>query len=442
MNAIKKLPPPTNHLIASELPIYIEKQLKSHSRYILCYKHLLNQHRNTFVKRDTLIDTEQRVALILTAMEKGFRIEFHTLMNLKRSYESTLFNLREEMQGKLGSAIRVNSNRDLGNLLFNNLGLSPLRRTPTGNSSASIDVLERLRDSYSDVYPFLKSVIEFKNAQSLIKSVKTISKKLDLQDRIHPEFNHSTCPTGRIYSYIQNLPKEVRKVLIPDEEGNAFIELDWSQQELRILAALSQEPVFLDCLDRNEDLHKRVISEMFHKPIFEVKDEERKIGKTINYALIYGQEAPGLSWKLNIPLKKAQELIDQYFLSLLMIRKFKDESRERFLSEGYSETAFGRKTQLDLIGSKRARELRRGFNHIFQGTGADILRMTLVRLNEALVGQMAKLKFCAHDAIYIEAKEELSEEIGELAKSIMEIEFKGVRLPVTVKIHNNLSMGD
>jgi DNA polymerase-1 len=375
-------------------------------------------------------------------MEEGFRVDVHTLMSLKRSYESILSNLKKEIQHKLGNAVRPNSNRELGDLLFNNFALPPLRTTPTGNPSVSIHVLERLCDSYSNVYPFLKSVIEFKSVQSLIKSITTVSKKLDLEGRIHPEFNHSTCPTGRIYSYIQNLPKEVRKVLIPDEQGNVFIELDWSQQELRILGALSQEIVFLDCFARNEDLHRRVISEMFHKPISEVTDEERKVGKTINYALIYGQEAPGLAWKLNIPLKKAQELIDQYFSSLLMIQRFKDNSRERFLSQGYSETAFGRKTQLDLTGPKRERELRRGFNHIFQGTGADILRMTLVRLNDALTGRKAKLKFCSHDAIYIEAKKEVSEEIGGLARSIMEIEFKGVRLPVTMKIHNNFSMGD
>jgi len=391
---------------------------------------------------DELVDIEQRITLILREMEEGFRVDVHTLMNFKRSYESTLFSLKKEMEDELGKAVRVSSNRELVDLLFNNCGLPPLRRTPTGNPSVAIDVLERLCASYSNIHPFLKSVIEYKNAQSLIKSVKTISKKLDLQGRIHPEFNQLTCPTGRIYSYIQNLPKEVRRILIPDEEENVFIELDWSQQELRILAAFSQEPVFLDCFDRNEDLHKRVISEMFHKPVFEVTDEERKVGKTINYALIYGQEAPGLSWKLNLPIRKAQGLIDQYFSSLPMIQKFKDESRERFLCEGYSETAFGRKTQLDLTGPKKERELRRGFNHIFQGTGVDILRMTLVRLNRALIGTQARLKFCAHDAIYIEAKKEISEEIGELARSIMEIEFRGVRLPVTMKIHNNFSMGE
>jgi DNA polymerase-1 len=375
-------------------------------------------------------------------MEEGFQVNVHTLTSLKASYESIFFRLKKEIEGKLGKAARINSNRELAGLLFNHLHLPSLRSTPSGKPSVSIDVLERLNDSYADVYPFLRSLIEFKNTQTLIKSIKVVSKKLDLQGRIHPEFNDSTCPTGRIYSYIQNLPKEVRKVLIPDEEENAFIELDWSQEELRILAALSQEPVFLDCLDRNEDLHKRVISEMFHKPVSEVTDEERKVGKTINYALIYGQEAPGLAWKLNIPLKKAQELIDQYFSSLPMIQKFKDESRKKFLTEGYAETVFGRKTQLDLTEPKRERELRRGFNHIFQGTGADILRMTLVKLNEALTGGKAKLKFCSHDAIYVESKKEVSEEIGEFARSIMEIEFKGIRLPVTMKIHNNFSMGD
>jgi len=101
----------------------------------------------------------------------------------------------------------------------------------------------------------------------------------------------------------------------------------------------------------------------------------------------------------------------------------------------------GRKTQLDLIGPNKARELRRGFNHLIQGTGADILRITLVRLNEALIGTQAKLKFCVHDSIYLEAKKEVSEEIGELASSIMEIEFKGVWLSVIIKIHNDFSMG-
>ncbi|NWG03574.1 MAG: hypothetical protein HXY44_12035 [Syntrophaceae bacterium] len=382
------------------------------------------------------------ISFILKEMEEGFRVDVNTLMNIKRSYESTLFSLEKEIQAKSGKAVRIDSNRELGDTLFREFSLPSLRNTPTGKPSVAIDILEKLCDSHSDTHPFLKSVIECKNVQSLIKSTKTIFKKLDSQGRIHPEFNHSTCPTGRIYSYIQNLPKEIRRVLIPDQEGNVFIELDWSQQELRILGSLSQEPVFLDCFARNEDLHRRVISEMFHKPISEVTDEERRAGKTINYALIYGQEAPGLAWKLNVPLKKAQELIDQYFSSLPTIRRFKDEMKERFLREGCSETFFGEKTRLDLVGPSRERELRRGFNHIIQGTGADILRITLVRLNEALMGTEAKLKFCAHDSIYLEARKEDSEQVAALARSIMEIDFRGVHLPVTIKTHHDFSMGE
>jgi DNA polymerase I len=389
-----------------------------------------------------LMDVEKRVTLILKEMEDGFRVDVHTLMNLNRTYESILLSLRKEMEEELGKTVRVNSNRELGDLLFHEFNLPSLRRTPTGNPSVAINILERLCDSYSNVYPFLKSLIEFKNIQILIKSVKTVSKKLNLQGRIHPEFNHSTCPTGRIYSYIQNLPKEVRKVLIPDEETNVFIELDWSQQELRILVALSREPIFLNCFARNQDPHKKVISEMFHKPLSEVTDEERKVGKTINYALIYGQEAPGLAWNLNISLNQAQELIDQYFSSSPMIQKFKDESRDKFLSTGYAETAFGRRTKLDLAGPNKEKELRRGFNHIIQGTAADILRITLIRLNEPLIGPAAKPKFCAHDSIYLEAKKEDSEEVAELARSIMEIDFMGVHLPVAIKTYHDFSMGE
>jgi DNA polymerase-1 len=180
---------------------------------------------------DELVDSEKRVNLILEEMEKGFRVDVHALMNLKRSYESTLLRLNKEMQEKLGKALRVNSNRELGDLLFHDFSLPSLRRTSSGKPSVAIDVLERLCNSYSDVYPFLRSVIGLRKVQALTKSVKTVPKKLDLQGRIHPEFNHSTCPTGRIYSYIQNIPKDVRKVLIPDEEGNVFVELDWCQQE-------------------------------------------------------------------------------------------------------------------------------------------------------------------------------------------------------------------
>ncbi len=388
------------------------------------------------------VEIKRRIAPILKEMEQGFRVEIHKLMDFKTGYESTLFRLNQEMQEELGKAPRVNSNRDLADLLFNNFCLPSLKRTPTGKPSVAIDVLGRLCDLYPHTCPFLKSLIEFKNVQSLGKSVKTIFKKLDLQGRIHPEFNQTGCPTGRIYSYIQNLPKEVRKVLTPDEEGNVFIELDWSQQELRILAALSQEPIFLDCFARNEDLHRRVISEMFHKPISEVTEGERKIGKTINYALIYGQEAPGLAWKLNIALKKAQELIGQYFSSLPMIQRFKDELREKFLRQGCAETVFGRKTHLDLTGSNKEKELRRGFNHIIQGTGADILRMTLVRLSEALKCQKAKLKFCAHDSIYFEARKEGSEKASQLARCVMEIDFIDVHLPVAVKTYHDFSMGE
>lgn len=112
----------------------------------------------------------------------------------------TLSGLKKEIQEKLGRTIRLDSNMELGTLLFNDFGLPSLRLTPSGSSSVSIDVLERLFDSYPSAYPFLQSVIGFKNVQPLIKSVKAIYKKLDPQSRIHPEFNHSTCPTGRIYS--------------------------------------------------------------------------------------------------------------------------------------------------------------------------------------------------------------------------------------------------
>jgi DNA polymerase-1 len=389
-----------------------------------------------------LVDREGRLDFILKEMEEGFRVDARTLTNLKMDHESALSRLKKDTLAKSGKTFRLNSNRELGELLFRDFCLPSLRSTPSGKPSVASDVLERLCHLHSDACSLLRLVIEFKNVQSSVKALKTVLKKLDLRGRIHPDFNQTTCPTGRIYSYIQNLPKAVRKVLIPDTDENVFIELDWSQQELRILGALSQEAVFLDSFAKGEDLHRRVISEMFDKPISEVTLEERKIGKTINYALIYGQEAAGLSWTLNISRKRTQELIDQYFSALPMIKRFKKECRERFLETDRALTPFGRGTKLDLTGGNRARELRRGFNHLIQGTGADLLRITMVRLHEALKTENARLKFCAHDAIYFEAKREAAQEVAELAKSIMEIRLEGVLFPVMVKIHTDFSMGE
>jgi len=397
---------------------------------------------NPGISRETLSIHEEEIVLILDEMEKGFRVDASNLKDQKNLYDEKLLDLQKATEKNLGKRLRLNSSKELGELLFDQLNLPALRKTQKYCDSVSISVLERLLELYGTSYLFLGPLIEFKRIQPISKAIKTVFKKLGPDSRIHPEFNPFGCPTGRIYSYIQNLPREVRTCLIPDNEANVFIELDWSQQELRILAALSGEPVFLDCFSKGEDLHKRVISEMFHKPISEVTPEERRLGKTINFGLLYGQEAYGLAWNLNIPIDKARGLIDQYFSALTFIKGFKEESAERFWKEGFAETAFGRRTRLNLESGNTDKEIRRGFNHQIQGTGADLLRFTLVSLNEGLNRKMARLKFIAHDAVYLEALKESAPEIGEHAKAVMEIDFKGVHLPVTTKIHPDFSMGE
>jgi len=390
---------------------------------------------------EELVTLEGKVRPILNGMERGFQIDVSSLKDLKNSYHGKLSALQNGIEENLGRGLRSDSNRDLAELLFGQLALPTLKKTQTQSNSVSITVLEKLEESHGCSHPFLKPLVEYKRLQPISKAIKTVFKKLSPDDRIHPEFNPFGCPTGRIYSYIQNLPREVRTCLVPDREANVFIELDWSQQELRILGALSREPVFLDSFAKGEDLHKRVISEMFHKPTSEVTPEERRLGKTINYGLIYGQEAYGLAWNLNIPIDKAQGLIDKYFSALPFIKRFKEESEKRFWKEGFAETASGRRTRLNLESGDINRELRRGFNHQIQGTGADLLRFTLVRLSEGLEGKPARLKFCAHDSIYLECPGEASQEMANLAKSIMEIDFKGFYLPVTLKVYSDFSMG-
>jgi len=395
---------------------------------------------NNHLLPQRLIEVENHVTPILLGMENGFKVDLPYLTHLKQSYDQRLSSLEAQIEKDIGSNLRINSNRDVGRLLFYECNLPTLRKTPGGLQSVARPVLERLRESHSDSFPFLKPLIEYKKLQPLVKAVNILFKKKDSQGWVHPEFNQFGCPTGRIYSYLQNLPPEVRTTLVPDDENNVFIELDWSQQELRILGALSEEPVFLECFQKGEDLHKTVISRMFNKPSFEVTPEERKQGKTINYALLYGQEAEGLAWNLNITKDKARSLIEQYFRSLPRVKQFMKESRKRFLKDGFAITAFGRKTILNLKGRTAKRELRRGFNHQIQGTGADLLKSALVKVSQALKGKDAVLKMCSHDALYLEARKDGHEEIINLAKPLMETTFRGITFPVTVKVNNNFSM--
>jgi len=387
-----------------------------------------------------LIEVEKHITPILLGMERGFKVDLPYLTNLKKSYDERLSSLEAQIEKETGSSLRINSNRDVGNLLFYECNLPTLRKTPGGLHSVARPVLEKLRDSHADSFPFLKPLIEHKKLQPLVKAVNILFKKKDKQGRVHPEFNQFGCSTGRVYSYLQNLPPEVRTPLIPDDECNVFIELDWSQQELRILGALSGEQVFLECFQKGEDLHKTVISKMFNKHPSEVTPEERKQGKTINFALLYGQEADGLAWNLNITKDKARELIEQYFRSLPGIKQFMKESRKRFLKKGFAITAYGRKTILNLKGKGAKRELRRGFNHQIQGTGADLLKTAMLKVSKILKGKDAKLKMCSHDALYLEAKKEHHEEIINLVKPLMETTFRKITFPVTVKISNNFSM--
>jgi len=397
---------------------------------------LANQH----LLPEALIEVENKVTRILIEMERGFKVDLPYLTTLKKFYDERLLSLEADIKKEAGSSLRINSIRDMGRLLFYECNLPPLRKTPAGSHSVSLTVLERLRDSHADSFPFLQPIVEYKKLQPLAKAVKILFKKIDTHGRVHPEFNQFGCSSGRIYSYIQNLLQEGRTALIPDDERNIFLEFDWSHQELRILGALSGEPIFLECFSKGEDLHKTVISKMFNKPASEVTPEERKQGKTINYALLYGQEAEGLAWNLNITMDKAQELIEQYFISLPRVKQFIEESREQLLKNGFAVTAFGRKTLLDLTAKDVKKELRRGFNHQIQGTGADLLKSTLVKVSTALNCKEASLKMCSHDALYIEAKKDDQDGIINLVKPLMEISLRGIPLPVTIKAGNNFSM--
>lgn len=394
--------------------------------------------------QDLYIEIELPLSKVLYDMEKkGVLTDKEELIRYGESLVDRINQLQEAVYKAAGEEFNLNSPKQLGEILFGKLGLPGSKKTKSGYSTAA-DVLEKL----SLEYPIVADILEYRTLAKLKSTYADGLLQCIAQDgRIHTTFQQTVTATGRISSTepnLQNIPmrmelgRRIRKAFIP-KEGYVFIDADYSQIELRLLAHMSGDEQLIEAYRQHADIHRITASKVFHTPFEDVTDLQRRNAKAVNFGIVYGISSFGLSQDLSINRKEAEEYIQAYFAQYPKVKTFLDETVEHAQKDGYVTTMFGRRRPLPEILSsnfmQRSFGKRVAMNAPIQGTAADIMKKAMIRVWEELRRQ--NLESCiliqVHDELLLEVKREEAEAVQEiLIKGMKEAAELAVELEVDV----------
>lgn len=349
--------------------------------------------------------------------------------------------LETQIQEAAGEAFNINSPKQLGVILFEKLKMPYAKKTKTGYSTAA-DVLDRLAPEF----PIVADILEYRQLTKLKSTYADGLVTYIREDgRIHTSFNQTITATGRLSSTepnLQNIPMRIelgrliRKAFVP-KDGFVFLDSDYSQIELRVLAHMSGDEKLIEAYQQAQDIHRITASQVFHIPFDEVTDLQRRNAKAVNFGIVYGISSFGLSQDLSISKKEAAEYIERYFETYPKIKTFLDGLVEQAKQTGYVTTMFGRRRPVPELSSsnfmQRSFGERIAMNSPIQGTAADIIKIAMIRVHDRLLdeGLQSRLILTVHDELLVEtAKEEI-----EQVKTIMEEEMHHVAdLKVTLEV--------
>lgn len=394
-------------------------------------------------------EIEMPLVYVLADMEKeGVRAEKAELEAYGAQLTGRISELETSIYEKAGETFNINSPKQLGVILFEKLQMPNGKKTKTGYSTAA-DVLERLAPDY----PIVSEILEYRQ---LTKLKSTYADGLALciapDGRIHSTFNQTITATGRISSTepnLQNIPirmelgRLIRKVFVP-KEGYVFIDADYSQIELRVLAHMSGDQNLIAAYQHAEDIHRITASQVFHTPLEEVTDLQRRNAKAVNFGIVYGISSFGLSQDLSITRKEAEGYIASYFETYPGIKIFLDRLVTDAKVKGYAETMFGRRRPVPELASsnfmQRSFGERIAMNSPIQGTAADIIKIAMIRVKQRLEREQLKSKLIlqVHDELLIEAAADEEEYVKTLlAEEMRHAADLAVTLEVDVKSGRN-----
>ena len=382
---------------------------------------------------------------VLSSMQwNGMYVDEQELSAFGEELTSQIEVLTKVIHEMAGEEFNINSTKQLGEILFEKMQLPVIKKTKNGYST-DVDVLEKLKRED----PIIGKILEYRQLMKLnstyVEGLKPfINPKTK---RIHSFFHQTITATGRISSTepnLQNIPtrfelgKRVRKVFKP-EEGKVYIDADYSQIELRVLAHISEDKHMIDAFNHNEDIHKQAASKVFKTPIDEVTKEQRSNAKAVNFGIVYGISDFGLAEQLGISRKKAKQYIDEYLTEYEGIKEFMENIIEKAKEKGYVETLFHRRRYVPELSSKNymVRQFgnRVAMNTPIQGTAADIMKIAMINVNKELKkrGLEAKIVLQVHDEMMIEAPESEKEEIKDIMKREMESAIQ-LNIPLVAEI--------
>ncbi len=365
---------------------------------------------------------EMPLSLVLYDMEReGVEVRREELKAYGDALVSRIQELEASIHRQAGQNFNINSPKQLGEVLFDTMKLPGGKKTKTGYSTAA-DVLEKL----SEDHPIVKDILEYRGLTKL-KSTYADGLAVYIREdrRIHTSFNQTITATGRISSTepnLQNIPmrmelgRRIRKVFVP-REGCVFMDADYSQIELRVLAHMSGDQQLIEAYHMDQDIHRITASKVFHTPFEEVTDLQRRNAKAVNFGIVYGISSFGLSQDLSISKKEAENYIDQYFATYPGVKEFLDRQVKEAKEQGYTTTIYGRRRPIPELSSsnfmQRSFGERVAMNSPIQGTAADIIKIAMIRVWKALrEGEFkSRLILQVHDELVIETVREEEEAV-------------------------------
>ena len=396
-------------------------------------------------------DMELPLVEVLASMEYvGINTDESVLDEIDEQIIEKLKNLEEEIYGEAGEEFNINSPKQLGIILFEKMDFPVIKKTKTGYST-SADVLEKLRGKGEIIDKILDYRKFSKLKSTYIDGLKAVINKKT--KRIHSRFMQTVTATGRISSTdpnLQNIPikteegRLIRKAFLASE-GGVLVDADYSQIELRVLAALSDDKEMLDAFKHGLDIHRKTASEVFHVDYDDVNDLQRSEAKAVNFGIVYGISDYGLSQNLNIPRKAAKEYIDNYLGHFVGIKDYMSEEIKNGKDKGYVETIFKRRRYIPELNAKnfniRSFGERIALNTPIQGSAADIIKIAMVKVYNELKKRNLKSKLIIqiHDELVVDTAEDELEEVKELMKDLMENSVDlNVKLSVDMNTGKNL----
>ena len=394
-------------------------------------------------------EVEQPLALVLAAMEeRGICVDEDRLAALKVKYENILSELTDKIYAVAGTTFNIASPKQLGEVLFDKLGLKHGKKTKTGYS-VSEDVLTGL----AEAHPVVKYVLEWRHYAKLLGTYVTGMQPLVNRGRIHTEFNQCVTATGRLSSMnpnLQNIPvrgeeaKDVKSAFVASE-GCVLVSADYSQIELRMLAHLSGDEKLIEAYNNSEDIHALTASRILGIPQSEVTPAQRRDAKAVNFGIIYGMSDYGLSENISVPVYKAKEFIEKYFATYPKVREYMDSNVAFAREHGYSVTMLGRRRNLKDITSSnyltRSAAERMAMNTPLQGSAADVVKLAMLAVEKRLAGMKSKMILQIHDELIVDAAEAEADEIVRILKEEMENAVK-LRVPLIAEANTAKNWGD